>query len=186
VNLAVQAALSDLVNTAFLVLLFNLRRIDSYVLAILPQPIRKVFTTDGAPSPSLRLAMLFAPGFIFGIVWALGMLLFEGSISGNPREEWIRNFGVGQPEYIAYQHALYVNGIVIIGIGCVGAVIALLSRWQTPMGKAFFLALPLLFAGYWFAYWYVGFHTAAYVWYHVAIGLAIAGLLILGYRAFIK
>ena len=67
-----------------------------------------------------------------------------------------------------------------------GAVIALLSRWQTPMGKAFFLALPLLSAGYWFAYWYVGFHTAAYVWYHVAIGLAIAGLLILGYRAFIK
>jgi hypothetical protein len=188
VQLITQTVLLDLVGIAFYVLVFNLRRIDVRALGLLPEWAHRLFTKDGAPSQGLRLLILFVPLLVAGLIGSLWNLVFEGDVLGNPREEWARNFGVGQSEYVEWHRIMFINGAVMIGIGCLGGIVALLSRWQNPMGKAFFVALPLFYACAWFLYWYVPFatlHSAFYYFFYFQL-LASAALLYLLYRAFIK
>lgn len=187
-QLITQAVLWDLVGIAFYVIVFNLRRIDVRVLHLLPEWTHRFFTKNGAPSESLRVLILFTLPLIVGFIVSLRNLVFEGDVLGSSSEEWVRNFGVGQPEYIEWHHVMFINGAVMIGVGCLGGIVALLTRWQNPMGKAFFVALPLFYACVWFLYWYAPFathHSAFYNLFYFQL-LACVALMYLLYRAFIK
>jgi hypothetical protein len=173
-NLVVPVVLWAFSAIFLFAIVFNMRRIDGRILGIVPTHLRRLFTNNGAPSQALRVTIYLVASLIVGSINMLVWLFVNPNLFANP-------YG----HYFEYQRFEFIGLIVLIGISCVAGIIALLSRWQTPIGKVFFAALPFLYAYAWVLQYYANPGSTLYMWLFISLIFAMGALLLVGYRAFI-